>query len=65
MTSTCNILNSFGNREFIARLCQVMNTTQRKRRDGGGGVRIDGWMFLTPCLFDPLLLFSTTFIEKT
>ena len=54
-------------REFIIRLCQVMNTTLRKRRGRGGGGgfqdrRMD--VFLLHALFDPLL-FSPTFIEKT
>ena len=51
MKSTCNILNSFGNKGIY---CQAMsgneyNTAGEPGRGGGGGVGIDGLMFLTPC----------------
>ena len=48
MTSTCKILNSFGNKGIY---CQAMsgNEYNTAEETGPGDVRIDGRMFLTPC----------------
>ena len=60
MTSTCNILNSFGNKGIY---CQAMsgneyNTAEETGPErGGGGLGSTDGCFWLHALFDPLLLF--------
>ena len=65
MTSTCNILNSFGNKGIY---CQAMSgneyNTAEETGPGRGGGGFQDRRFGLHALFDPLLLFSPTFIEK-
>ena len=65
MTSTCNILNSFGNKGiyYQAMSGNEYNTAEETGPGGGDSGLTDGCFWLH-VLFDPLLLFPPTFIEK-
>ena len=55
-------------KDCIARLCQVMNTTQRETRGrggGGGGGGGSGRMVVFVSMFSPLLFFPTFIENKT